>query len=80
MLLFSAEWLDDEVINAVQFLLKLKYITINGFQSTLLHKAQCMYHIRCSGGVKHKNMLLFSVEWLDNEVINAVQFLLKLKY
>ena len=36
MLLSSVEWLDDEVINAVQFLLKQKYPTINGFQSTLL--------------------------------------------
>ena len=35
--------------------------------------------LRCIGcygillKVKHKNMLLSSVEWLDNEVINAAQ-------
>ena len=41
MLLSSDEWLDDDVINAVQFLLKQKY-KINGFQATLLSETLTM--------------------------------------
>ena len=41
ILLSSDEWLDDDVINAVQFLLKQKY-KINGFQATLLSESLTM--------------------------------------
>ena len=42
ILLPSVEWLDDEVINAVQFLPKQKYPAINDFQSTFLSETFIM--------------------------------------